>query len=239
MSSSNWVKVVLDLLFPPRCVGCKKRGIWLCPDCISSFPRVKAPICRICGCPTRGTQICVQCYKTPLRIQGVRAPYYFEGVLREAIHRFKYRHARHLAEPLARILADYLSAEPIEADVIVPVPLHETRAKERGYNQSELLAIELGKILNVPVSSEELKRERPTKAQMSLPAAERVANVRGAFSYKGGEFFGNRILLIDDVCTTGATLEACSLALQRGGAKLVWGLCVARARLDRQLTRVR
>ncbi len=229
------MKAILDLLFPPRCIGCKKRDVWLCPDCVSRFPRVEPPICHICGHPTAGTHLCSFCYTSPPRIEGIRAPFYFIGVLRESIHRFKYKHARHLAEPLAGVLAEYLSLEPNEFDVIVPVPLHEARFRERGYNQSELLAIELGRILNKVVVNDKLKRLRPTKAQMSLPAQERPGNVRGAFVSVDSELSGSNILIVDDVCTTGSTLEACSMALKRSGAKTTWGLCLARVRRHHEL----
>lgn len=239
------MKAILDLLFPARCVGCKERGVWLCPDCMSGLARVGPYVCKICGYPTAGTQLCSLCYRTPLHIQGIRAPFYFEGTLRNAIHKFKYQRAKHLAEPLTMVLVEYLSTNPTEANIIqeagiiVPVPLHESRFKERGYNQSELLAEGLGRAFHTPVANHTLRRTRPTKAQMSLPADERAANVRGAFACQDSGVSGQRVLVVDDVCTTGATLEACSIALARNGASAVWGLCIARARRSRQPTRPR
>ncbi|MDA8188939.1 MAG: ComF family protein [Dehalococcoidales bacterium] len=152
--------------------------------------------------------------------------------MRKAIHKFKYKRARHLAEPLAQLLLEYLDANSIDFDAIVPVPLHEARLAERGYNQSQLLAVELGKALNKAVFAECVKRTRPTQAQMSLPARKRFDNVRGAFQCTDKSLSGSRVLIIDDVCTTGATLEACAVALKRGGVSSAWGLCLARAILD-------
>lgn len=231
--SQNWLKPVLDFIFPPRCLGCKKRGKWLCVDCVSHFARVQQPVCRICGNATAGTVLCSYCYKTPLRIDGIRAPHYFEGILRETIHRFKYQHATHLAQPLAEVLVAYLQAHLIEFAMLVPVPLHGLRFKQRGYNQSELLATELGAALGVPVVNA-LIRVKETKSQMNLPAGERKANVRGAFVCQDESVSGKKVLLIDDVCTTGATLEACSIALRQSKTASVWGLCAARAKLGQQ-----
>ncbi|MBI2953438.1 MAG: ComF family protein [Chloroflexi bacterium] len=229
-SAGDWARPILDLLFPPRCFGCSTRGAWLCADCVPQLPHVEHPICQICGYPTAGTKVCAFCYKTRPKIHGIRAPYYFEGALRDAIHRFKYKHAKYLAEPLAHLLLNYLQASPIDADIVVPVPLHQTRLAERGYNQSELLAIELGKALNLPVVARCVDRIRPTDSQMSLPAQRRIANVRGAFYSVDKTIAGKKVLLIDDVCTTGATLESCTVALQRVGVSSIWGLCIARAR---------
>jgi ComF family protein len=134
---------------------------------------------------------------------------------------------------------------PLPADVIVPVPLHIARQRERGYNQADLLARALGHMMGLPVLAGALARARPTRAQVGLSAAERRVNMQGAFAsvvlvhraapLAGGcaghnpSVHNQRVLLIDDVCTTGATLEACSVALQAAGAASVWGFTLARA----------
>jgi ComF family protein len=132
---------------------------------------------------------------------------------------------------------EHLQAQPIDFTLIVPVPLHQRRAKERGYNQSEMLAIELAAAFDIPVANA-LIRIRETKTQMKLPAMERKANMRGAFKWAGNDILDERILLIDDVCTTGATLEACSVALREGHPQSVWGLCLARAILGHSDTHI-
>jgi ComF family protein len=135
---------------------------------------------------------------------------------------------------LARLMAEQWLAAPLPADVLVPVPLHPTRQRERGYNQAELLARALGNQIGLPVMKAGLCRVRYTRSQMSLNAADRRSNVEQAFAYQpskaGNEeaITGRRIAVIDDVCTTGSTLEACSLALKAAGAVTVWGFTLAR-----------
>jgi ComF family protein len=155
---------------------------------------------------------------------------FFEGTLREAIHCFKYKNMRALAEPLGGLLVDFWPQLPDPVDVLVPVPLHRRRLRERGYNQAQLLTRHLGVAVSVPVVCDALCRVRYTTSQVGLGLRERRENVAGAFSCAGGRLQGKRVLLIDDVCTTGATLEACCMALKAGGARSVWALTVARAK---------
>jgi ComF family protein len=154
---------------------------------------------------------------------------YFDGALRAAIHALKYRHAQDLAEPLGEILGTYWRDNPIPAGVIIPVPLHPTRERARGYNQSALLARGLAEAAELPVRKDILARVRATAPQVELGAEARRENVSRAFHCATGAAVGLRVLLVDDVCTTGATLEACSQALRAGGANSVWALTLARA----------
>jgi len=156
----------------------------------------------------------------------------FEGGIRQAIHRLKYGDRHSLSVTLARLMADFWRANPMPADLLMPVPLHPARQRERGYNQSDLLARALGDMINLPVVTAGFKRVRHTQPQMSLHAADRRDNVQDAFVYEsrgGNALTGQRVAVIDDVCTTGSTLEACSLALRRSGASVVWGFTLARA----------
>lgn len=118
----------------------------------------------------------------------------------------------------------------LQADVIIPVPLHNSRVKERGYNQNELLAHKLGDALKIPVNTKITRRIRKTRTQMTLGVEERRQNVNGAFACQGKQLTYQRVLLIDDVCTTGSTLDSCAAALKSAGAVSVWGLTLAKAR---------
>jgi ComF family protein len=152
--------------------------------------------------------------------------------VRQAIHQFKYRNQHALAPALARLMADFWRANPIPADLLIPVPLHPVRQRERGYNQADLLARALGDMMNLPVITTGFKRVRHTQSQMSLDAADRRENVQSAFAYLSrgdNRISGQRVVVIDDVCTTGSTMEACSLALKAAGASVVWGFTLARA----------
>jgi len=152
----------------------------------------------------------------------------FDGRLRHAIHTFKYRRVAALADPLGDALARFWMQSPVLADVIVPVPLYPDRQRERGYNQAALLAHRLGRAAGLPVRPNALRRVRATAAQMSLNASDRKANVAGAFQCEDAAVRGAAVLLIDDVCTTGATLDACAVALMSAGAVVVRGLTLAR-----------
>jgi ComF family protein len=224
---------LLDLVFPPRCVVCHQSGVLLCAACLERFPRLMPPLCELCGRPVVRPGVCQQCRQAPLLIDGIRSVVSFEGRAREAIHQFKYVGRLPLASRLARLMADYWRANPIPADVITAVPLHVARQHERGYNQADLLAQEFGRVIGLPFVAGTFQRVRNTRAQVGLDAAERRANVRDAFAYQvlrqGRSVQGQHVLVIDDVCTTGSTLEACSVALKAAGAASVWGFTLARA----------
>jgi ComF family protein len=170
-----------------------------------------------------------------LAIEGIRSVVLFQGGARQAIHQLKYSDRQCLAVTLARLMAEYWQMTPLPADLLISVPLYPARQRERGYNQAELLARALGRMINLPVVTGRLKRVRNTRPQMSLDAPDRHDNVRGAFVYRSSKESGNnpisdrRVLVVDDVCTTGSTLEACSLALKAAGASTVWGFTLARA----------
>jgi len=220
----------LDLLFPPRCIGCRRVGSWLCAECLDQMPRVEPPFCARCGDVVAADGICARCRTAPLQIECIRSVVYFEGVLREAMHWLKYRGRTALAEPLGGLLAAYWMQHPMTADVVVPVPLHATRLRERGYNQAALLAREMARRVGLVVDELTLVRQRATAPQVELDAKQRKENVRDAFRCSDDALTSKQVLLIDDVCTTGATLEACAVALLEGGARGVQALTLARAR---------
>jgi ComF family protein len=149
--------------------------------------------------------------------------------MRQAIHQLKYRNLRSLATPLAQLLNDYLDTHPVHGEALVPVPLHPKRLRERGYNQSSLLAIELGKLTNLPVVDNCLIRQQHTPPQArTLTVEERRTNVSDAFSCRNDILRDRQVILIDDVATSGATLNACAQALKATGVTSVWGLVMAR-----------
>lgn len=226
------------LLFPSRCVGCGARGGLLCQPCVDKAPRVMPPICLKCGRPLvhegprsslPGRRLCGSCEEIPLRMEGVRSAYLLTGVMRRAVHDFKYRGVFSLAPVLGHLLAEHIRENPTAADVVVPVPLHKRRLKERGYDQAALLAECLAREASLVLREDWLVRVRPTVPQVRTTSAEeRRKNVVGAF-VAGKRVEGVRsVLLIDDVCTTGATLEACALALKEAGVERVRGLTLAR-----------
>ncbi len=220
---------MVDLLYPPRCAGCGRAGNLYCTDCRSQVPLLPQPVCSLCGQSLTQPGLCARCQESPLLIDGIRSAVVFQGTLRQAIHQLKYRYTRDMAESLGEMLLAFWQQNPLPADVLVPVPLHPRRIKERGYNQAALLAHCLGRAIHLPVLDDILYRQRYTASQTHLNAQQRRDNVKEAFRCVGSLVRGKRVVLIDDVCTTGATIEASSVALRQGGAVSVWGLTLARA----------
>jgi len=205
----------LDILFPPRCIACKRSGSVLCSSCLAAMqPLAPLP------------------YKQhPHHMSGLHAVNMYEGSLRSCIHALKYEGVTRLAEPLGTLLAQAYLNYGMRADMMVSVPLHSERQRKRGYNHAQLLASVCASRVNVPLRDDVLVRSRATAAQVGLRAYERQQNVQGAFlaTPTTREVYGRRIIIIDDVCTTGATLEACATALFNAGAYSVWGLVLARS----------
>ncbi|MFC1977766.1 ComF family protein [Chloroflexota bacterium] len=221
--------MALNLLFPQRCVGCGKESAFICYSCRSSLPRVMPPLCPKCGRPQSSGILCPSCVSWQARIDGIRSPFRFDGVMRQAIHQLKYKNLRALTAPLGQLLNDYLVDNPIPGEVLVPVPLHRKRLRERGYNQSSLLARELGKLSNLPVVDDCLVRQRPALPQArTANVEERQSNVTDAFICCDQRLQDKPVLLMDDVATSGATLDACAAALKASGVPSVWGLVLAR-----------
>ena len=224
-------KAFLDLLFPPRCVGCGRVGNYLCPDCRAGISRICPPICRVCGQPVRDRGPCLSCFENHSRVDGIRSAAFFEGPLREAIHAFKYDGVTALGGVLGELLAEGWEAFHPPTEVIMPVPLHRNRRRRRGYDQARILAEQLAQRLEVPILADVLVRVRETVPQVDLGAKDRLENVKDAFACEAkGEIEGRAVLLIDDVCTTGATLNACADALRVHRPRSVWALTLARPR---------
>ena len=241
-------ELLLDAIFPPRCAGCGCfESNLFCAHCASQLQPIVPPLCYICGAPfdvlAKGVEICADCranrYQQKPPFAALRSAYLFDGPLRKAAHRFKYRGKTGLAAPLAALLEECLKNQnaldaPIipwqELKLIVPVPLSSWRRYRRGYNQSALLARELARLLDVPFG-EVLQRARHTPPQVGLSRRQRADNVRGAFalnapledSQKAGA-----ILLVDDVYTTGATIRECAQVLRKKDATSVYALTLAR-----------
>jgi len=222
-------RMALDLLFPQWCIGCGKEGSFLCHSCRGALPYIVPPFCPKCGKPQPSGTLCPGCVGWQAEIDGIRSPFRFDGVMRQAIHQLKYRNLRALAVPLAKLLNDYLATNPVPGEVLVPVPLHRKRLRERGYNQSRLLVKELGKLINLPVIDDCLIRKQYAPPQTKTTTVdERQSNVVNAFTCRDHRLKDKQVLLIDDVSTSGATLDACAAALKAAGATSVWGLVLAR-----------
>ncbi|MBI4772491.1 MAG: ComF family protein [Chloroflexi bacterium] len=224
----KWVWAGLDLLSPPCCGGCGAReGRW-CPACHASLRALPIPLCSRCGSPIPNPDHCPRCARRPLSLQALRSLAYFEGPLRQALHRLKYQQDQPLAQALGDELAGFWQRLRWPPAVVAPVPLSAERRKERGYNQAELLAGMFAGAAGLPFAAHALRRVRHTASQVGLTADHRWSNVQDAFAARPDTVAGRVTLLVDDVCTTGATLEACAQALLQAGATRVYGLTVGR-----------
>ncbi len=203
-------------------------GSWLCDRCRSRIRRLEEPLCRRCGAEVESARTECGCRGRLKSLARVRSAASYEGPLELALQRFKYQGWRRLAEPLAQLVAERLVVEGLAAPWVVAVPLHTARLRQRGYNQSELLASELRRRLYLSKPTGELVRTRPTPPQVGHDRRWRLDNVRGAFEWRGARLEAHSILLVDDVATTGATLEACAAALRAGGSGPVIGVSVGR-----------
>jgi competence protein ComFC len=222
------VEGALDLLFPRRCLGCGREGAYLCAACTGNLPRILPPFCSRCGLPVTGGSEC-SCQDDLGSLDGLRSPFRFEGTIRLAVHALKYQNLRALSGTLAGFLHSYLSTNPLPADQLLPVPLHLKKLRQRGYNQSQLIAARLGDSLRLPVNTSTLVRVKRTSSQATSQSVEqRRQNVQDAFACADGKTRGQRVVIIDDVATSGATLAACAAALKEAGAISVWGLTLAR-----------
>ncbi len=218
-----------DFLFPKKCVGCGREGEFICPSCKSRLFPITAPFCPRCGIHGTTNTICAECRGRESPIDGIRSAFRFEGIAREAVHQLKYNNLKSIAPLMAGLMLPGYRAFAIPGDLLVPVPLHPKRMKERGYNQSGLLARELGRLTGIPVDENVLIRERFTLPQArTASAAARRENIAGAFSARSRRLSGRRVILIDDVATSGATLNAGAAALKEAGAVSVWGFTFAR-----------
>ena len=221
----------IDLIFPPRCGGCARPGRRFCSACVASLHRLPESVCEKCGYPLRVSGRCSLCgLLADSALAGVRSAAFFEGPLQRAVHQLKYKRDVILADSLASELQAAWRQYALPGDRVVPVPLSAGRLRERGYNQAALLARAFAELTGLAYAADGALRQRHTATQVGLAREQRRANVAGAFAGQPQHVAGRSVILIDDVCTTGATLAACAEALRAAGARQVWGLTLGRAR---------
>ncbi len=236
------VRQLLDVLLPQVCMLCGEAAsgydAGLCAGCYDRFEKITGPVCTRCGAVFKsvhgGNHLCGDCITRCVYYDCVRSAGVYAGELRRAIHQFKFNRRSMLADPLAELVAG--SCDPIGPHrgyaALIPVPLHLHRLRQRGYNQSLLLALHLGRQWNLPVERDYLRRIDWSVSQASLRRSQRRRAVRNAFTCGSCRYTGKRLLLIDDVFTSGATVDECARILKRYGAAAVDVLTVARTLRD-------
>ena len=232
------LKILVELFYPSNCVGCgfaQTPGVFICDQCMASTPRITPPFCHSCSRSFEGAITgqfcCPNCEDRELAFDCVVSVYQAKGVLRDLIHRFKY--GRHFF--LRQVLTEYLleamqdsRLQVVPIDCLVPVPLHPTRLRERGFNQAEALAEALSKRARVPVLRC-IERRVYTNTQTRFDRVERMQNLRNAFALrKNSDVREKHLVLLDDVLTTGSTLHECAAVLRAAGAGSVRAMTVAR-----------
>ncbi len=222
---------LIDLLFPPCCAGCGMWGERYCQSCFTKTRTITSSICQHCGEPLKNSNgsICERCQVSEIFYSAVRSWAIFEDPIKTAIHNLKYKRNIGLGEVLADPLAFLLDLCDWNIDLITAVPLDSKRLKERGFNQSVLLARPLAWISKISFNDQALTRIRYTRPQVGLTRGEREKNMEGVFEADSKIAKGKIILVVDDVITTGSTLNECSKALLDSGADQVFGLTLARS----------
>ena len=224
--------VFLNVFFPKRCVECNKpANDFVCLECVKNIERLKTSVCPGCGKISKFSKYCPKCkYTFCEHLTGlIAAARYETGPVKEMVHHLKYSAITSLAEPLGELMVERLKRDlPAGNLIVVPVPLHKNREFIRGFNQSELIARHVSKRLNIAGGCA-LKRVVNTQSQVSLTGKLRKINLNGAFQCCDSELIEKKtVLLIDDVTTTGTTLNECAKILRKNGAKQVFGVVVAR-----------
>jgi ComF family protein len=229
-----------DIVFPPRCLTCEEsldnKNAPFCPACFSQIHFLQSPLCSCCGIPFAGADtdnhLCGDCAVSKPIFSVARSIGKYETTLLEAIHRFKYNRNIHIGEILGKLMAEFEYSDFAISDysLIMPVPLHPKKLRQRGFNQSVILAREISKRFQLTLDFLTLRRHTYTEAQINLGRKEREANVSGVFSVTDSEkIHGQKIILVDDVYTSGSTAKECTRVLMHSNADSVAILTIARA----------
>ncbi len=229
-------KFILDVFFPKFCLVCGKEGSYLCDDCFSLIDVSERQYCPFCS-PAKIVLDGKTCsyHRRTKKLNGLySATSYDNFIIKKLIHQLKYSYVKEIADPLSKIIIVHLAninkLENFSDFILLAVPLHKRKLKRRGFNQSEEIAKRLSEIIKIPYLKNVLIKIKETPAQANLKKEEREKNLESAFSCQNKELIsGKKILLVDDVFTTGSTMEECAKTLKNCQAKEVWGLVVARS----------
>ena len=219
---------IIDWLYPPSCCSCEKIGKLVCDDCFSSLQTYGINVCKLCGEPLKKPGICLRCQSHPPHFHKLRSLGYFTGPLRDAIHSLKYQRNLGLGDFFSIPLMQIVEREKWQIDLITAVPLNKNRLKERGFNQAEILAKPVARKMGILYSSNLIRRIKNTNSQVGLSLQERQNNVANAFIAIPDLVKSKNVLIIDDVATTGSTMDACAKALMDAGTKNVFALTLAK-----------
>lgn len=221
--------IALDWIYPPVCAGCGKQNSRLCQECLDQINKITAIQCVVCGNLISDTQtVCHQCMEDTVYLSSISSWAEYHGPTRLAILSLKYKQNIGLADTLSEFLISLVSRKQMQIDLIIPIPLGRVRQKSRGFNQSALLASPLSQYFDIPMSNNAVQRIKETGSQVDLTALERNINMEGAFLGNSAKLRGRNVLLVDDIITTGATMNHCAKAILESGARCVHAISVAK-----------
>lgn len=228
---------LIDMSYPlkPKCLFCGSQEninyFGLCKYCVSLLPYISKPVCTRCGKPySHGVShdACSLCLNTEMYFEKGYTVFEFSGIVQNTLYRLKYGGETELADVFGKLMADYAAELKEHINLIIPVPLHIEKLKKRGFNQSWLICKALGREWGIDSSDKALVRSRYTESQINLSKKQRLSNVRGAFALNSRfKIQGKSVLIVDDIMTTGSTLNECSRMLKSGGASHVYALTAA------------
>lgn len=227
---------VIDWVFPPQCVGCGKLGEVLCADCFNSIDFLRTGLCQKCGYPCGKSNECKGCGEIHPHFIEQRSLAVYNGVIEKSVIRLKYKNDLAMGLTYSRSLAALVKDSGWQVDTVVPVPLSKERLKSRGYNQAAVLAYPLALELRIPMNDKSITKIKDTATQVHLGARERQANLAGAYEPIGDSLRDRSVLVVDDVITTGSTINECALAVLKAGAKEVYGISLGRSVLSKDVT---
>lgn len=224
----------VDLVYPPRCPGCDEiilLGDELCEDCRQRIQVVREPVCKQCGKPLENerTEYCTDCVKKKHAFRQGKAVFVYRDVMKLSMYRFKYSNKReyaiYYAKTAAWLYGEWVRRNGIE--ILIPIPMYSGKQRKRGYNQAEVFARALGRELGLPVDAECVKRVRNTVPQKELSDKERRHNLKNAFQLTSNIVKYSQVLLVDDIYTTGSTMDAVAEVLLSGGVKNIYYICIS------------
>lgn len=230
------MKWLVDLFFPKICLGCGEWGAYICDECLNQCQPLRQAICPACLKLSMFGQTHARC-KRAWRIDGLTSGFAYRGLIKQAIGKLKFKFVSDLNGDLVELVISMADLDTITRKrwLITPVPLHPRRERWRGFNQAHYLGDALGRYTGWDYESKLIERVKHTEPQTSLSGKHRRENLKEAFGYVGSKKGkGKRVLLVDDVFTTGATMRECAKVLKRNGAREVWGFVVARSLPKRQ-----
>lgn len=226
----RWFWKTVDFVYPPNCTGCGKSGEIWCQTCQNSVHPIDGPLCRLCGYPSARNEVCSDCQKSPPPYSALRSWAEFEGPLREALHNLKYHSDLAMGNVFAPFLIHIILSCQWDFDFIIPMPISKQHYSSRGFNQSVIISRPIALALNKPMVNNAVERIKETKSQVNLDRDERFKNLQSAFLGNSAKLLNKKVLLVDDISTTGATMISCSQSLKDAGCSQVYCLTVARTK---------